>query len=372
MKRILGLLLGLVLCTTLFAGCTSTGAWPTIKDNSGKITIAVIGTEKILNEREDVFKGIDMAVEEIKNTGIDIAYEKVYDNGSYDNGREVAKKVAEDSKYAIALTLQEYDVVDASASEFEKAKKPLIIIDGAKDSTMKKSYTYVLNDFMSGESIGNALGDYVINNGYEWVAGAHSDTSFEKSVMKGLNNRMTDSDSNVVDLHCGPSNAMEFKSAYSKWSTLGVDCVAISMEDTSWPAKLIALLKIQDPNLQIITDNIADWDNIVREYANILEGVVMVAPYPVKESESLTAFNKKYLTKYSKEATNRSVQGYDIIKMIIEKMKGTSSSLDFMNNMKSEKGFQGASTVLFNKDGTLKVSEYQYLKITNGTAVVIK
>ena len=43
-----------------------------------------------------------------------------------------------------------------------------------------------------------------------------------------------------------------------------------------------------------------------------------------------------------------------------------------MKNMKSSTEYQGASTVLFNSNGTLQVSNYQYLKITNGTTVLVK
>ena len=46
-------------------------------------------------------------------------------------------------------------------------------------------------------------------------------------------------------------------------------------------------------------------------------------------------------------------QGYDIIKLISEKIQGTNSSLDFMNNVKSEDGFNGLAILKFDMYGRL-------------------
>lgn len=372
MKKVLSLLLGLFLCVALFAGCTSSSTWANVKDNSGQLKIAVIGPEKYMNARQDFFKGMDLAVEEIKNSGIDMSYEKIYDDGSYDNGREVAKNVAENTQYALAFTFQDFDVVDAAASEFENAKKPLIIVDGSNDSTMLKSYDYVLNAFMSGESMGQAMGSYIASHNYKWVAGSHSNTNFEKAVMEGLMDKLDNSKSNLVDLECGPFNALDFSSTYDKWAALSVDCIAFSVADISWPPEFIKLVRENAGDVPIITDNIGNWASLIKDYGQYLEGVIMVAPYPIKESNSLTTFQNKYKTKYSEDCTNRAVQGYDITNMVIDRIRNTLSALDFMKNMKSSTEYQGASTVLFNSNGTLQVSNYQYLKITNGTTVLVK
>lgn len=361
-----------VCCSVLLTGCFSQKAtWSPISktDITGDINIAVIGPKKYLDARTAFFNGMNLAMEEIRSTGIKIEYEVFDDDGNYNNGVTIAKTIATDDKFMMAFTFQDFDVVDTVADVFEQNKKPLVIADGCYDYTMQKKKEYVLNALITGVDAGQSLGRYIVEKGYKWLAISHSDTDFERGVSDGVEDKTTNTGTKLIDTVPGPKNKSDVDAIWDRWNLLGIECVVIAHYDTVWPPELIKLIKEKKPDMAILTDYIGNYESVYPTYGDALNGVIMVSPYPVKESSNkATDFNVSYKKRFGdKESpTARSIQGYDLTKMIVDRLRDSTDPLSFMKNMKSQVAYDGVSTLKFNSNGTLNNSYPQMLELRDG------
>lgn len=345
------------------------------KDNPKKIV--VLGKESYVYSDEALVRGIEMAMEELRQKGIELIWEHIDDNGEYETGISYGGQAARDDSVLAVLTVQDFDVIDALAPVYEEEKKPFISVQGCNESTLQEGYQYFFCAFTSAEDMGKAVADYCGEKGYTRVVCSHTDTTFELSEMRGFQRNASRNNINIVDMIQGPNTMTELKSAYYQWENLEVDAVYLAhltYSDTSWMLDIIRYLKEQNPKLQILSDYSLNHAATLEEHGNILEGLVIPAPYSVEENELTKEFRKKYEEKYSTSISNVAMQGYDLVKIFGEILQeGYEDSEYLMEQLKRSEGFEGTSGhICFSKDGKLTGIATQYLKVQNKEFVLIK
>lgn len=359
MKKLLGLMVVLIFSMAIISGCgaSNQNAKPTYGE-SADIKIAVLGSAEQFEKREDFFVGMDLAINELKENGVNVSYEKIDDGKSRDSGVALAKDVAKDSKYTLAFTLQKDETVESVADIFDSAKKPLLIVNEVFDSTMNKGYEYVLSGVISAETAGRALAKFCEANGLKWISASHSSSPYENMLARGFNDTITESKSTyLVDSTSGPNRVNEFSSMWDRWSTLGVQAALVSFDDVEWACELISAIKDQNKNMLILGD--AKFNDIeqMTKYREALEGMIVAGSYGVASNEKLQAFYDKYekqiMESIGLDITSVTAQAYDFVHMIAQNVKKSSDSQDFMKNMKSSDGYPGVTDVKFNAKGQL-------------------
>lgn len=370
-NKILGLILVLIFSMTVFAGCGSSDKDTAPKyGESAEIKMAVLGSAEQFEKRQDFFVGMDLAIKELKESGVTVTYEKIDDGKSRDNGVALAKDVAKDDKYTLAFTLQNSDTVESVADIFEQAAKPLIIVNEVFDSTMNKNYSYVLAGVISAEASGKALAKFCEDNNIKWVAAAHSSSEYDNMVTRGFVNAVRDSKSvYLVDSMSGPNRISEVSSALDRWDALGVQAILISFDDLEWACELIQMIKARNKNIMILGTAQFNDKTAMERYKDVLDGARIVGSYGVAHEVKLQAFYNKYEKKVMDEIgldiTSVTAQAYDFVHMIAQNVKKSGDAQEFMKHMKSTEGYPGVTDVKFNAKGQLE-EDPNYWMVKNG------
>ena len=371
MKKLFGLMLVLVFSMAIFSGCGSSNKDATkMYGEAAEIKIAVLGSAEQFETRQDFLIGMDLAIEELKENGVKISYDKIDDGQSRDSGVALAKDVANDSKYNLAFTLQLDETVESVADIFDAAEKPLIIVNEVFDSTMNKGYEYVLAGVISAETAGAALARYCESNGLKWLATAHSSSQYENMVARGFNDTATNNKTiHLVDSTSGPYRESEFRSMWDRWSALGVQAALVTFDDIEWACEVISALKTQNKDLVILGDAKFNDLEMMSKYKDALEGMIVAGSYGVSDNAKLQAFYDKYEKKVMQERgldiTSVTAQAYDFVHMVAQNTKKSSDALSFMKNMKSSEGYPGVTGVKFNAKGQLE-EEPNYWTVKDG------
>lgn len=372
MKKLICLMITLVFCVTIFTGCGNSNN-PDSVPNYGKaadIKIALLGSNEQFEEKRDFLIGMEIALKELKEQGINISCEKIDDGDSKDSGVALAKDVAVNNEYSMAFTFQANETVDTIASIFEEEKKPLIIVDECYDSTMQKGFDYILSGVISAEDCGNALIKYCEDNNIEWVATAHSGTIYEMSLAKGFGSAASDSKKTyLVDSTAGPYRIAELLNVFNRWKTLGVQAAFITFDDVEWTCEVIQQIRKLDKNMLILSDTGINDIRYLEKYKDVLEGVVVAGTYNVDSNDRLKEFYNKYEKRIMQEQnfdiTSITAQGYDFVNMVTQKFKESRNANEFMQNMKSSQGYEGFTGVRFKANGQIDKSPC-YWMVKNG------
>ena len=371
MKKLFGLMLGLVFSMAIFSGCSSSNQSATSTyGESAEVKAAVLGSAEQFETREDFFIGMDLAISELKENGINFSYEKLDDGKSRDSGVAMAKDVANSDKYTLAFTLQNDETVESVADIFDNAKKPLIIVNEVFDSTMNKGYEYVLAGVVSAETAGKALANFCETNGIKWVAASHSSTQYENMLARGFNDMaMTNKSIYLADSTSGPYRISEFSGVWDRWDTLGVQAVLVSFDDVEWACELINAIKSQNKDMVILGDAKFNDLEMMNKYKDSLEGMIVAGSYGVASDEKIKTFFDKYEKQVMDERgfdiTSVTAQAYDFVHMIAQNVRKSADAQEFMKNMKSSEGYPGVTDVKFNAKGQLD-EEPNFWTVKNG------
>ena len=354
-----------------FTGCKNSSDWNAIQQGK-ELKIAILVPSADYEEKSSFMAGIKLATEDVKGKGYKVSYKTFSDDDNYDKGVALAKEIIKNNEYQMAFSFQNMDTFDTVSKLFEEANKPLFSIEGADDATMNRSNKYVFNLQTTAENFGKAAGRFAVSKGSKKIAIAHSGNSFEYNFIEGFNDVVDeDSSAKVVDITVGPYKEQDFEGIFSRWSTLGTDTVVLSFADLSWAMKLISLIKSKNPNIQIVADPYFNNKSCYKGYEKYVEGMVMPSNYHVNTSNNLKKFYEEHKSSLKVSSIPLAVQGFDLVNMIVLKMQNNSTTLDIVNSMKANEGYDGVASLKFNAIGNLE-DEPDYLIVKNGELEEIK
>ncbi len=356
MKRFIGLMIVLAMGILFISGCSSS---PTVSNgtplNSGQeIKIAVLGSEEQFAKYQDFFNGADMAIEELAASGVKFSYEKIDDQGNYDNAVNIAAAVAKDSNYAMAVTIQDVDVVGPVAYLFDESQKPLIVASQALSKLMAYGFRYVINSTLLAAEQGYLAGKLAIENNVKWVVASHSASPFDKEFINGFQYATNNTTVKLLDIREVSNSLGDLTDIANTFTTLKPDAVLIAHYDAQHLVETIkAMRQYLKSNVNIFTNASILNSNTVAANKDVLTSVSGVSSYPVDISDKSDKFIADYKAKYGAISTTSSCQGYDIVKLIAEKIQGASTTLAFMENVKSDEGYSGLAKLKFDMLGRL-------------------
>lgn len=362
----------MIFSVAVITGCTNSNN-STSKlqyGDSSKIKIAVLGSNEQFEAGRDFLIGMDLAVSELNAQGMNVSYEKIDDGSSRDSGVALAKDIATNDEYTLALTLQTNETADVVSSIFEDAKKPLIIINECFDSTMNKGYEYLLSGVISAEDSGKVLAQYCEKNDIKWVGTAHSENQYEKALAKSFGANASSSQKiQILDSTGGISRTAELMEVLQRWDTLGIGAVLVTFDDVDWECEVIKEIKALKPNMVIFGDTGLNDIRYLQKYKDVLEGVIVPASYTIDSEERLQDFYNKYESQVRNDLdfdiTSVTAEGYDIVNFIALSLKDSSSASDFMSKMKSSEGYEGVTGIKFKANGQID-EESSYWIVRDG------
>jgi ABC-type branched-subunit amino acid transport system substrate-binding protein len=335
--------------------------WRTTRVKTSEKTglhVVILDSEEYYYSDAGIEQGINMALQTIKeDSDISITVDLQDDGGDYVNGISMAKSLAKDDSVDMVISFQNFESIGAEIPFFEEAKKPFIVTMGCYDEVAENGYQYFVADFLSGKTIGARIGEYIRSKGLQKIALCHSDTTFEKDEIKGLQSVINDlSDSRVYYSQTGPYNDTDLAQLLNQCEKMDADTVIAnfySQNDSAW---LLSQLKQKAPGLTLIGDYALDSSEILEEYGENLEGVVIVPAYPYEESDTLEKFVRDYKKSTGQTFTTAAVQYYDLFCMIASCCEDKiPTGTEIMETLKSDAGYQGvAGLIRFDQNGCLQ------------------
>lgn len=356
MKRFIGLLIILAMGVYFISGCSSVSKTSSgIPLNSqGEIKIAVLGSEEQFENYQDFFYGADMAIEKLTASNVKISYEKIDDQGNYDNAVNIATDISKDNNYTMAITVQDVDVVGPVVYLFNEAQKPIIIASQALSKIMNYGYAYAINSTLLAQEQGYLAGKTAIENNAKWVVASHSSSPFDKEFINGFQLATNGSSTTLMDVREISGSLTDNAEATSTFLKLKPDTILVAHYNAQYLVETIKLLReVLHNQVEVFTNASILNYKTVSENKNVLTNVLGIASYPVNLSDTTKSFMTEYKTKYGVDADASSCQGYDIMNLISNKIQGVNSTLDFMNNVKSEEGYAGLANLKFDMLGRL-------------------
>lgn len=339
---------------------------PVSPDN--KIRIAIIGDEEYIADN-GAMEAMEMASDDFyEKTGVRIETVIFNDNSDYNQGIECAKKIAADESITVVLVKQELDYIDATAEIFDEAGKPFILTNGCYESTIDKSYSYMLVDCINAKAAGSIMGEYVMEHGYQTVAFCHSDTTYEEDELKGFQAEIEGKGACFADTVVGPYSQEEFNQAYTRWLDLGIDVVCISNYDIL-NSDLVRMLREKGSDIQVVGDYVMDTDEDIEANGKYLDGTAIVAMYINDSNENDQEIMGRFEDIYKMEMSEKAIQSYDITYMLGEELtSGISNAKELIENIKASEGYDGISgTLQFDERGCLIPNGNEVLVFENGT-----
>ena len=335
--------------------------------------IALLGKESYVYSDQTFINGMEMALEEVKKEGVTLSYQHMDDGGDYEGGVLAGEALAKDDSVLAVFTFQDFDIIEALAPTFEEAKKPLISVQGCYDTTLQAGYECFISAFTSAGDMGKAMANYCADYGIKRVACSHTGTEFEREEMRGFERQARNTGVDIVDMIQGPNNMTQLKSTYYHWEKLGIDAVYmahLTYSDTEWMLQMIQYLKEKNPQIKILSDYSLNNDRTLEKYGEVLEGVVIPAPYSVEKSQAEEEFRKQFKKLYKCEASNVAIQGYDLVHIIATLQKEGTNPKDYPKQLKRTEGFQGITgQICFDEDGRLTRITPQFLVVEKGRFV---
>ncbi len=305
--------------------------------------------------------GIEMALKQIKQDGgVPITVELVDDEGDYVRGMSLAAALAKDDSVDVVLSLQNFDSIGPEVEFFEEAKKPFLVTAGCYDEVAEQGYEYFFADFLSGKSIGERIGQYLIKYRAKNIALCHSDTAFEKSELQGLQSALLkQEESSLCYSEAGPFEQEEMSDFLQQCRKLSVDTVVMNFYHSEDSVNALTQIKKQIPDMVLFGDYALDQTEILKKHGKEMEGLMIVPAYPYQQSAKLDRFIKKYEKETKETFSTSAIQHYDLICMLSKCCEdGVITGEQLMQKLRSEEGHEGISgKILFDEKGCLQ-TEY--------------
>lgn len=330
------------------------------KAGGRELYIPILADAAWLTSDGAFINGVQLAVEELNNEysgrGFIIKTAVIDDKAQYETGVEMATKVAEDSAVTAVLNLQNFDVSKTTAGILAERGKLTLFPYGAYDSLFSRDNPYMFCGVPSFSDLGKAMADYAVKQGYKRIAVYHNGIQSQEELVTAFELALLNTGTKVVDYVPSIASENEFDSIYSRWQALGVDCVVISQYGLDRAFEVLKMLRSRDKEIAVIGEPIFNRANALAENKAISEGMAVPSTLVIEESEKLTAFKERYRQKYGKEADIWAVQGYDMMRLIVDTAVklDTNDPLKIAGAMHDEKGYQGIGRhITFAKGGAM-------------------
>lgn len=330
------------------------------KASGRELYIPILADAAWLTSDGAFINGVQLAVEELNNEysgrGFIIKTAVIDDKAQYETGVEMATKVAEDRAATAVFNLQNFDVSKTTAGILAESGKLTLFPYGAYDSLFTRDNPYMFCGVPSFSDLGRAMADDAVKQGYKRIAVYHNGIQSQEELVTSFELALLNTGTKVIDYVPSIASENEFDSIYSRWQALGVDCVVISQYGLDRAFEVLKMLRSRDKAIAVIGEPIFNRANALAENKAISEGMAVPSTLVIEDSEKLIALKERYRQKYGKEADIWAVQGYDMMRLIVDTAVklDTNDPAKIAEAMHDEKGYQGIGRhITFAKGGAM-------------------
>lgn len=358
LKRTLSILLALA----LLAG--GTGCAPKGSSDGGEnkvIKIAVMDSTLVFDSDNSYENGIAMAIEDLNTLYVEQGYEisyEFYDDGAiFQQGMEAINKIASDPEITAVVGTSSLNLLDVSADVLDGAGKLLITYYSSSDSLFENGYTHVFRNCYGESDLGRAIAAYAADRrDIRRVAVYHSDTEYERGLVRAFLRETRGSDVEVVDIVTTTPLETELNAAIERWGKLDVDTVLVSQYLAEDSFEILRKVRTMDPGMNILGDFSFDYTDDLLANGDVSDNIYIAGPLAVDESPELEEFYRRYEQRYGSRPTQWAIQLYDSIRMVADTAvrTGSTSPTVIAQALREQGGYTGVGgTIAFDGKGRL-------------------
>lgn len=366
MRKLVTLTLVVALALAVLSGCGNSKS-ETVWNSTAPVKIAVIGSAKDFEDRKDLLNGMDYAIASHKN----ISYTLLDTEGSYDKAVNIGNDVIADSSYTIAAFLGDPDTADILSYNFSAQNKPILLLGDVNVSTVNRKDQCSLFANSSAGFRGASVGEYLMKLNLHWLGAAHSNDPTDMEFINGIQGQIEGSTTNFLQLDSKIQTLMDLREFINMCKGLGVDTTVIAYRDVEWAFSTVAFLRKTGFNPGIVLNTVLTTKQLTGNNNTNIDGVMLPSEYPVDaNSAKFKEFAAAYSKNFGQTATHRSVQGYDLMCLIAQRISGTTSARNFIESI-IKTPYEGVSAVAFSAGGQLEPSIVQVFVVKGGVVTSV-
>jgi len=263
--------------------------------------------------------------------------------------------------------------IDASVDFFEDSGKILIAANGMMDKSIAgKKYKYIFRNTFGESEMGASMADHAARAGADRIAIYHSDTEYENNMGMAFSKRALENGLKVLDDVSEIGSQKDFDNIFKRWEAIGVNCVMISQESIADAFSLAERIRKKSDNIKIYGDFSFDAEEMLMEYKEYVEGIIIPTLVPINQSEELDNFNARYEEIYGSVPTWWAAHTYDTVRMVLDTavQAGSNSPEKIAEGLHSESGYQGITgKIMFDENGLLTNVNPVYSIVEDGRLV---
>ena len=183
----------------------------------------------------------------------------------------------------------------------------------------------------------------------------HSDTSYERNMVRGFLRGLEGTGTQVVDGAITTPVEDELDAMLDKWQVLGVDTVFVSQYLGEDAFDILRRVRHRNPQINVLGDFSFDYTDFLLADADVSDDIYIATPIPLEPSEKVDDFYIRYLEKYGAEPTQWAIQLYDSVRMIGDTAVriGSTDPQDIAQALRKD-GYKGiGGTITFDDQGRL-------------------
>lgn len=325
------------------------------------IKIAVMDSSSVFTADDSYENGIVMAIEDLNTLyggqGYTISYEFYDDGGAFRQGMEALNRIVSDPEVTAVVGTSSLNLLDVSADVLDKAGKLLVTYYSSSDQLFEQGYTHVFRNCYGEMDLGSAIAGFAVRRpDMRRVAIYHSDTDYERGMVRAFLRGVRDTGVEIVDVVTTTPLDSELDTALLRWRDLGVDTVLVSQYDSEDSFEILRRVRALDPEINILGDFSFDYTDDLLENAGVSDGIYITGPVPLEDSRELDSFVERYRRRYGQEPTQWAVQLYDSIRIVADTAArvGSTDSDAIARALREEAGYAGVGgTLRFDEKGRL-------------------
>ncbi len=355
-------MLSIWLALTLLAA--GTGCAP--KGGSGgaeskTIKIAVMDSTVVFDSDNSYENGITMAIEDLNTLygeqGYEISYEFYNDGAIFQQGMDAINKIASDPEITAVVGTSSLNLLDVSADVLDGAGKLLITYYSSSDSLFENGYTHVFRNCYGESDLGGAIAAYAaVRRDVRRVAVYHSDTEYERGLIRAFLRGSRGSEVEVVDIVTTTPLEAELDAALERWEELDVDTVLVSQYLAEDSFEILRKARTMNPDMNILGDFSFDYTDDLLTNGDVSDDIYIAGPLAVDENPELEKFYQRYEQRYGSTPTQWAVQLYDSIRMVADTAVriGSTDPTVIAQALREQGGYVGVGgTLAFDGKGRL-------------------
>lgn len=355
-------MLSIWLALTLLAagtGCVSKGGSGGAESKT--IKIAVMDSTLVFDSDNSYENGITMAIEDLntlyEEQGYEISYEFYNDGAIFQQGMDAINKIASDPEITAVVGTSSLNLLDVSADVLDGAGKLLITYYSSSDSLFENGYTHVFRNCYGESDLGGAIAAYAAaRRDVRRVAVYHSDTEYERGLVRAFLRGSRGSGVEVVDIVATTPLEAELDAALERWEELDVDTVLVSQYLAEDSFEILRKARAMNPDMNILGDFSFDYTDDLLANGDVSDDIYIAGPLAVDENPELEKFYQRYEQRYGSTPTQWAVQLYDSIRMVADTAVriGSTDPTVIAQALREQRGYVGVGgTLAFDGKGRL-------------------